>query len=175
MWEHHAGAIAFSFSAPPHPHLTWQSLEVAVAIADWFEASGRHLQLKWPNDLLADNKKCGGILLKTSHGQMVVGVGINLTPQARWGHAWGHLALSSDYHRSLPRAITEHYLARSSRAAGVLKKSWESRCVHMNCDVTITEGTKITEGVFMGLGEHGEAMIRTSAGMRAIFNGSLRY
>ena len=34
--------------------------------------------LKWPNDLLADNKKMGGILLETDGTHAIVGCGINL-------------------------------------------------------------------------------------------------
>jgi BirA family biotin operon repressor/biotin-[acetyl-CoA-carboxylase] ligase len=175
LWEHHAGALAFSFSAPPHPELTWQSIETSVLIAEWFEASGRKLQLKWPNDLYADGKKCGGILLKSSHGRMVIGVGVNLTPQERWGHAWGHLALPSDYARAFPRAITEHCLVRANRSSASLKKLWESRCTHLGAEVTITDGKTVHEGVFHGLGIHGEAVLRTSTGVRSVYNGTLRW
>ena len=59
------------------------SLAVAVAVAAVLEASGvRGVGVKWPNDLVHDWKKLGGILVETS-GEMlgptaaVVGVGIN--------------------------------------------------------------------------------------------------
>jgi BirA family biotin operon repressor/biotin-[acetyl-CoA-carboxylase] ligase len=36
------------------------------------------LALKWPNDLIADGSKTGGILVERSSGVLVVGMGINL-------------------------------------------------------------------------------------------------
>ncbi len=36
------------------------------------------LRLKWPNDLLIYDRKCGGILVEVSEGVAVVGMGLNL-------------------------------------------------------------------------------------------------
>jgi BirA family biotin operon repressor/biotin-[acetyl-CoA-carboxylase] ligase len=36
------------------------------------------LRLKWPNDLLMADRKCGGILVEVSDGSAVVGLGMNL-------------------------------------------------------------------------------------------------
>lgn len=36
------------------------------------------VRLKWPNDLLIDDRKCGGILVEVSEGSVVVGLGLNL-------------------------------------------------------------------------------------------------
>ncbi len=64
-------------------HLAGLSLAVAVAAARALERAGvRGVGVKWPNDLVHDWKKLGGILVETS-GEMlgptaaVVGVGIN--------------------------------------------------------------------------------------------------
>lgn len=34
--------------------------------------------LRWPNDLLANNKKCGGILVNAEPAALIVGIGINV-------------------------------------------------------------------------------------------------
>lgn len=64
-------------------HLAGLSLAVAVALARALEGAGvRGVGVKWPNDLVCDWKKLGGILVETS-GEMlgptvaVVGVGLN--------------------------------------------------------------------------------------------------
>jgi BirA family transcriptional regulator, biotin operon repressor / biotin---[acetyl-CoA-carboxylase] ligase len=36
------------------------------------------VKIKWPNDLLVNEKKIGGILTEARHGQLVIGIGINL-------------------------------------------------------------------------------------------------
>jgi BirA family transcriptional regulator, biotin operon repressor / biotin---[acetyl-CoA-carboxylase] ligase len=72
-WEAPPGtALLASFVLSPHPLL---SLAAGVAVA---EACAPHARLKWPNDLLLDGKKAGGILVEMTSTRAVVGVGINL-------------------------------------------------------------------------------------------------
>ncbi|HSS93602.1 MAG TPA: bifunctional biotin--[acetyl-CoA-carboxylase] synthetase/biotin operon repressor, partial [Candidatus Dormibacteraeota bacterium] len=52
------------------------SLAAGVAAA---EACGGGVRLKWPNDLLLDGRKVGGILVEASPAKVVCGIGINLT------------------------------------------------------------------------------------------------
>lgn len=71
------------------PHLTMIPLAVGVAIAELLEATASvPTHLKWPNDLLVDGKKIGGILCEGVHqgarfkGAVVgVGVNLNMTPE----------------------------------------------------------------------------------------------
>jgi BirA family biotin operon repressor/biotin-[acetyl-CoA-carboxylase] ligase len=79
-------ALLFSALLPAFPpeRLTLLPIVTAVAVARALE---RHLALnafiKWPNDLLLDGRKCGGILVEsewdTTHAPtVVVGIGLNL-------------------------------------------------------------------------------------------------
>jgi BirA family biotin operon repressor/biotin-[acetyl-CoA-carboxylase] ligase len=73
-WEAQPGAaLLVSFVLPPNPLL---SLAAGVAAA---EACGRGVRLKWPNDLLLDGRKVGGILIEASPARAICGIGINLT------------------------------------------------------------------------------------------------
>jgi BirA family biotin operon repressor/biotin-[acetyl-CoA-carboxylase] ligase len=73
-WEAPPGtALLVSFVLRPNPLL---SLAAGVACA---EACGPEVRLKWPNDLLFDGRKLGGILVESSPAKAVCGVGINLT------------------------------------------------------------------------------------------------
>ena len=73
-WESPAGtALLVSFVLAPHRLL---SLAAGVAAA---EACGPDVRLKWPNDLLLEGRKLGGILVETSSHRAVCGIGINLT------------------------------------------------------------------------------------------------
>jgi BirA family biotin operon repressor/biotin-[acetyl-CoA-carboxylase] ligase len=72
-WEAPPGtALLVSFVLPPNPLL---SLAAGVAAAD---ACGRGVRLKWPNDLLLDGRKVGGILVEVSPEKAICGIGINL-------------------------------------------------------------------------------------------------
>ena len=61
------------------------ALAVAVGLALELEAMGLQPRIKWPNDLMIDNRKLAGILVETfSHGSThaaVLGVGINVALQ----------------------------------------------------------------------------------------------
>ena len=73
-WEAPPGtALLASFVVPRHAVL---SLAAGVAAA---EACGAGVRLKWPNDLMLDGRKAGGILVEVSDTKAVVGIGINLT------------------------------------------------------------------------------------------------
>lgn len=174
-WDHLTGALAFSFVAPAHPQLTWQALEVAVSLAMSFEELwGVTLDLKWPNDLYREGKKCGGILLQYQAPRMLIGVGINLHPDssASWGSVWNHQKkLDSDWAHQMPSEFVERYLANCSQSAELIHHQWLKRCVHLNRKVTITDGNEIVEGIFSGLGAHGEAIVSD----KSVFNGSLRW
>ena len=43
------------------------------------EACGQGVRLKWPNDLLLDGRKVGGILVEATPAKAICGIGINLT------------------------------------------------------------------------------------------------
>ena len=54
----------------------WTSL----AVADGIDATGAHVGLQWPNDLLLDGRKCGGILCvsRVAGEQAWVGCGVGI-------------------------------------------------------------------------------------------------
>lgn len=66
-------ALLASFVLARHPLM---SLAAGVAAA---EACGPEVRLKWPNDLLLEGKKLGGILVDATRDRAIVGIGINLT------------------------------------------------------------------------------------------------
>jgi BirA family biotin operon repressor/biotin-[acetyl-CoA-carboxylase] ligase len=65
---------------PPHFLVMIASLAVVEAIA---ETSSISATIKWPNDILVENRKVSGILIETSHDQTgrmiaILGIGINV-------------------------------------------------------------------------------------------------
>jgi BirA family transcriptional regulator, biotin operon repressor / biotin---[acetyl-CoA-carboxylase] ligase len=73
-WEAPPGtALLVSFVLEPRPLLSL-ALGVAAALA-----CGPPVMLKWPNDLLLDGRKLGGILVETTPYKAICGIGINLT------------------------------------------------------------------------------------------------
>ncbi len=62
------------------------SLALAFYLAEALEDFGWSVGLKWPNDLLLDNRKICGILLENRNEALVAGVGFNLKapPEGAW-------------------------------------------------------------------------------------------
>jgi BirA family biotin operon repressor/biotin-[acetyl-CoA-carboxylase] ligase len=90
------GRFERAWTSPPRAGLTFSVLlRPTVPLSQWgwlpllagvavHEAVGHvPTQLKWPNDLLAqDGRKLAGILVQTSGGAVVVGVGLNVSTTA---------------------------------------------------------------------------------------------
>jgi BirA family biotin operon repressor/biotin-[acetyl-CoA-carboxylase] ligase len=51
---------------------------VGALVNDFFRDRETGLRIKWPNDLLLDGQKVGGILVEERRNLLVVGMGINL-------------------------------------------------------------------------------------------------
>lgn len=84
-WECRAGSglLATTYLHLPSYEVEdygWVTLLAGVAAKKAIASFGLQVSLKWPNDLLIGQAKCGGILTELhAPGQFIVGVGINLT------------------------------------------------------------------------------------------------
>jgi BirA family biotin operon repressor/biotin-[acetyl-CoA-carboxylase] ligase len=85
-WESPPGNLFVSVLAPPAlapASVLVLPLAVGVAVAEAVEEHGVKAALKWPNDLIAEGGKLGGILVEALSGAtgpeaLVVGIGVNL-------------------------------------------------------------------------------------------------
>lgn len=89
-WQTPPGAaLAISMLAKNPSGRRWApavSLALGMAAAEALQQIGvEQVRLKWPNDLMRDGHKLGGILLESFPGGVVAGIGINLAlpPDAR--------------------------------------------------------------------------------------------
>lgn len=83
-WESPAGNLHASTIVrlrpedPPAPTL---ALVAAVALHDSVSKHAEGVQIKWPNDLVADGAKLAGILLEREGDAVIVGFGVNVAAQ----------------------------------------------------------------------------------------------
>ncbi len=68
----------------PDPRLT---LALGVGIAESLNSAGAAVMLKWPNDLIANDAKLGGIIVELVAGVALVGVGVNVDNELPHGAA----------------------------------------------------------------------------------------
>ncbi len=80
-WHSEPGSgLYVSVVLPPAPLLTLAlGLAAQSAIT---EATGIVCDLRWPNDLMLDGRKTGGILVQLTDGKAVAGIGINVSHES---------------------------------------------------------------------------------------------
>ena len=143
-WEAPPGtSLLVSFVLAPSRLL---SLAAGVAAA---EACGPDVRLKWPNDLLLDDRKLGGILVEATPHKAICGIGVNLT----WAPE-GAAMLEQPREEVLARL--QEQIARWTTAPGepVLRR-WRELSATLGRRVRI-DGT---EGVAEDLGPNGELIV----------------
>ena len=76
-WHSEAGAgIYCSLVLAPSPVLT---LALGIATAEAIaQATGIECDLRWPNDVMLENRKAAGILVQLINGAAIAGIGINV-------------------------------------------------------------------------------------------------
>ena len=162
-WEAPPGtALLVSFVLAPNPLL---SLAAGVAAA---EACGRGVKLKWPNDLLLDGSKVGGILVEASPAKAICGIGINLT----WAPE-GAAQLNEPCDALLERLAPA--LERWAPApAGDVIARWRELSDTIGKRVRIELGDRIVEGIARDIDGAGSLVVdgeHVSAGSLTVLGG----
>ncbi len=172
------------------PSLT---LAIGVTLARALAPSTDALGLKWPNDLLRQGAKCGGILVEHRRGgppdaridRLVIGIGLNLLrPEDPMAHLTQRVEGLYDV---LPDAPTTELLVRSlgeqllvtgsrHRAEGFapFMSDWNRFDHWLGRNIRITDGDRIVaEGPYRGVGHDGRLIVDTVGGERRIVAGDV--
>lgn len=193
-WHSAAGSgVLLSLRRPMHrPLRELAGLPLAAGVAALRALRGFGLDcvsLKWPNDLLVEGAKLGGILVETRAAgravAAVVGIGIN------WHGAPGAQGLRrdaacvADFLQPAPArnlgaaALAGELLAVldvfDARGLDVFREEWEAAHAYAGVRVRVRlGGGRTLTGTAQGLGEDGSLQLRTRGGVRAVHSGSLR-
>ncbi|MCY4094180.1 MAG: biotin--[acetyl-CoA-carboxylase] ligase [Gammaproteobacteria bacterium] len=143
--------------------------------------------LKWPNDILIDKRKVGGILIELADAQrpasLVVGVGINVhdapgvqvTGNYRATRIVDHLA-SCSRNSLVAHLINKIYDAiRRFEDFGFdpFKEGWERRDVLRGKSVVLTGSEPPISGIGAGIDDEGAYLIKTATGVERAIGGEL--
>jgi BirA family biotin operon repressor/biotin-[acetyl-CoA-carboxylase] ligase len=144
-------------------------------------------QIKWPNDILVNNKKVAGILLegKTSTTMLeyaVIGIGINVN------HALADLPADLRTAATSLRIELGTSLIRSVLVCGVLievenlyekfqqgdtstiLEQWRSFAATLNRRVKVMQRDKVTQGIAVGVATDGALVVRMDNGSLRLFH-----
>jgi BirA family transcriptional regulator, biotin operon repressor / biotin---[acetyl-CoA-carboxylase] ligase len=179
----------------PVPALGTLPLRVGSAIAAALDPySARAVEIKWPNDLLLEGRKVGGILCEAAWegpalSAVIVGFGLNLLqkeddfpdrlrPQATSLalHAAGPISrfeVATDVVRGVRRLLDERSLA----ATRLDPATFRARDALLGRPIDVIEpesGAVVHSGVAAGIDSAGALLVRSGNGVAAITSGTIR-
>jgi BirA family biotin operon repressor/biotin-[acetyl-CoA-carboxylase] ligase len=183
LWQYEQGATA----------LEGLSLAVGVAVSRALADCGvSDIQLKWPNDVLHDGGKLGGILLEmvgdaAGSCQVVVGIGLNVSmpkgAAAQIEQAWTDLgtiqADTSDKtaRNELLAKILNHLLPLLASFEQTGFAPWQEYFVERdalnNKPVMLDNGARKLAGVARSVDERGALQLETTTGVQSIYGGEV--
>lgn len=166
------------------------SLAIGISLCEALEAQGVHsLGLKWPNDLLWDNKKIGGILVESyvdNRGSVhaVIGIGINIgLPQDSDEHIqqpWTDLhsisgktmdnnQLASEVLNALVPALTLF----EEKGLGAFQERWDQYDCLYSRKISLTGLPEPRVGIARGIDAVGGLKIETPEGISVYYSGEV--
>lgn len=177
-------SMAWSFNAGISS-LDGLSLLVGLSVIQALEELGlKNAKLKWPNDVLVDNKKLAGVLLEitgdpTGLCHVVIGVGINVNmqhtvesidqPWTSVSHEFGAIN-RNELVVSLVTLLVANLKRFEAKGFLPFADLWERYDLLRNKEVFVILGDKQIFGVARGVTETGELKLETGDGVK-IFNG----
>ncbi|VTM24970.1 Bifunctional protein BirA [Stutzerimonas stutzeri] len=176
-----AGQMIFSFywTFDPKKSIEGLSLVIGLAIAEVL-----NVQVKWPNDILFDGRKLGGILVEIANHKngllnLVIGVGINvsLPMQTEISQPYAQLSeMDPDIDRqTLFPTLIQHLYARLERfeKEGInteFQQAWQNHNAFFNSEVNVITEQRVISGIEQGIDERGYLRVQCGAELK-MFNG----
>lgn len=164
------------------------SLVVGLLVLDSMRSLGvNNLALKWPNDILLDGAKLGGILIElvtaTQPVELVVGIGINIGAHASIQSRVDIdvAELRSQVRGKIRNRLTAlilnnlHAGCREFESHGFSRflEQWERNDYYRGKNVVISMPAETIEGVDVGLGLDGSLLVQTDGRVRQIVAGEV--
>ena len=145
------------------------------------------LRLKWPNDILLNDAKLGGILLESRAGTeedapaVVIGTGLNLAcapdDLARPVASLAHAGIAVEPAQALAALAwaTAEWIAHWQGGSGfeAIRSAWLERAKPLGGPISVHLGAERVSGTFLGIDEIGALRLATEGGERRITAGDV--
>lgn len=183
-------SIAWRFDLPMS-RLAGLSLAIGASVAKLLADHGLQGHgLKWPNDLLYEQRKLGGILVEVSgeaQGPVtaVIGIGLNLDmprdqavtqaidqPWVTLNDA-GIAPDRSDLAAGLLGALLDACCRFSSEGLAGFLPDWERYELYRGEPVRLQAGKQSIDGAYIGVAPDGGLVVRTAAGTQRFYSGEV--
>lgn len=188
-WVSEPGNVFAAWRLPVTPR-QWDSLAPILlgwALSRAFEQTGVDLKVKWPNDLLVDDRKIGGMLLEERGEVLLAGIGINLRsspddalmraeaacPASNLGSRLPDLTALGLWLQLVGRARFWYEHTLSTTAPQTFVQLIEPVMAYFGRRVVIADNRSSFSGVFDGLRPDGAIVLRTEGEHKVFHSGSL--
>jgi len=169
------------------------SLIAGLAVSEAVqETTGLHPDLRWPNDVLMEERKFCGILTEmnaeaTRVRYVVVGIGINVNQRSfppelepiatslrlAAGREWSRVQIAAALLKSLDAWYRKLSIEGAEARAAIFRQFEECSSFARSRFVHVDEAGGY-EGVTEGLDSHGFLLVRTEGGVHTVLSGGVR-
>jgi BirA family biotin operon repressor/biotin-[acetyl-CoA-carboxylase] ligase len=183
-WAGAAGNLHLSVLLRPGTPLAMAPLWGLLAGVVLAEAAAQHapgIALKWPNDLLRDGAKAGGILIDSASdgtrlAHLILGFGVNLAhapplpdrPTASLG-----AIPPQDFALALLARLEAWRTRFAAEGAAPLRAAWLAFGPAPGSPIRLRDAAGEHAARFAGLAEDGRLLIETTSGPRAVASGEV--
>lgn len=145
QWESEFGGLYYSQVLP---HRDILSIVVGVSVADILFENMIDIKLKWPNDILVNGKKLGGIICQFQGVNVVMGLGININnnPSLETSISLSELGCNIDKLSFINKLTKKIQLNMSSTNPDIIEQFMTYDCL-MGKVVSWQEGKGIVEKI----------------------------
>lgn len=160
-------SIAFADIGFDMPISIATGILVRDALTEVFNLSS--IKLKWPNDLVYEKKKIGGILVEkevfANYTKAIVGIGINLELDKKesW---WGDLKDLNG--KNLRDKIINRILIKFEillkNGLDDWKRLWYKSCIHNDAIISVARNNETIKGKYLGINDAGELLLEKETG-----------
>lgn len=167
-WISPIGGLYVTFILVPDPLV---SLKAGLAVVRVLQSAGIDAKLKWPNDVLVEERKIAGILVETDGDHSLAGIGINLTvaplETATCVAQYADVASSEEW----ARAIADELIEISSE--GFSFDEYRRACMTLGQTVLIDGigDEPPFEGTALDVDDEGRLIVQTEQGLRTVSSG----
>lgn len=171
----------FFTSCPPNKLVYVSALSVVQTLLEKLPQLQGQISIKWPNDIMLDGKKLGGILIeKNASDNTVIGIGLNLvsappadlvsypaTSLADIGLALAGMDFLHSYINFFDRNLQCDF--------AVIRREFMNFAWQLNSDITISLGNKNVSGCFIGIDEQGFLLLQQDQVILTINTGEILF
>lgn len=144
-----------------------------------------NVELKWPNDVLVNDKKVSGMLLEKGEGDyLIIGIGVNIkispklvsmlypcTSLAEEGVDTDRIS----FLRSYIENFNSYYAIWEQKGFEQIKTEWLSHAKGLRSEIIVHLDNEDISGIFTGIDENGSLLLTTEHGIKKIYAGDVFY